>query len=170
MGVSMWWFLILIINSSYTANLAAFLTMERMGPNIDSAEALAKQSKIKYGLMAGGATETYFKNSNYSTYEKMWLQMQSSVPSVFEENNADGVKRVLTTKHQLYAFLMESSSIEYEVAKNCELKQVGGKLDLKSYGIAMPFSKLFLVKKKFQSENKFNFQTHHTDHKLTARC
>ncbi|XP_063925797.1 glutamate receptor ionotropic, kainate 2-like isoform X2 [Zophobas morio] len=48
MVTSMWWFFSLIMTSCYTANLAALLTMERMEPVIDSAEALAKQTKIKY--------------------------------------------------------------------------------------------------------------------------
>lgn len=140
-GVSMWWFFSLIMTSSYTANLAAFLTMDRMAPTIDSAEALVKQTKIKYGTVDGGSTQTFFKESNYTTYARMWTQMEGARPSVFEKTNADGVKRVLTTKNQLYAFLMESSQIEYEVQKNCDLKQVGGRLDSKSYGIAMPMSK-----------------------------
>lgn len=141
----MWWFLILIINSSYTANLAAFLTMERMGPTIDSAEALAKQTKIKYGTVEGGSTQSFFKESNYSTYKKMWMQMSTTRPTVFESNNADGVKRVINTKNQLYAFLMESSSIEYEVERNCDLKRVGNRLDSKGYGIAMPMSEFIRI-------------------------
>lgn len=131
----------MIMTSSYTANMAAFLTKERMGPTIDSAEALAKQTKIKYGTVEGGATQAFFRESNFSTYQRMWTQMQSSKPSVFEKSNADGVKRVQSTNNNLYAFLMESSSIEYEVQKNCDLKQVGAWLDNKQYGIAMPVSK-----------------------------
>ncbi|GJQ75980.1 hypothetical protein Trydic_g18034 [Trypoxylus dichotomus] len=138
MGISMWWFMILIISSSYTANLSAFLTTSRMGPTIDNAESLVKQNKIKYGVLSGGSTMSFFKNSNFSTYQKMWAQMSQAKPSVFVKDNAEGVKRVKTTKNQLYAFLMESSSIEYETERDCELKQVGGRLDSKGYGIAMP--------------------------------
>lgn len=112
-----------------------------MGPTIDSAEALAKQTKIKYGTLKDGSTEAFFKESNYSTYQKMWAQMSTTKPTVFEKDNKDGVKRVLTTKNQLYAFLMESSSLEYEVERNCDLKRVGNRLDSKGYGIAMPVSK-----------------------------
>lgn len=36
-----------------------------------------------------------------------------------------------------YAFLMESSSIEYMTERHCEVTQVGGLLDDKGYGIAM---------------------------------
>lgn len=40
-----------------------------------------------------------------------------------------------------YAYLMESTTIEYVVERNCDLTQVGGMLDSKGYGIAMPPSK-----------------------------
>lgn len=36
-----------------------------------------------------------------------------------------------------YAFFMESTSIEYETQRKCDLKQVGDLLDNKGYGIAM---------------------------------
>lgn len=144
MVVGLWWFFSLILTASYTANLAAFLTTERMGLTIESAEDLAKQTKIKYGTVSGGATSSFFKTSNFSTYQRMWSQMQGAEPKVFEDSNADGVKRVVSSK-RLYAFLMESSSIEYEVERNCDLMQVGPWLDVKGYGIAMPVSKcLFL--------------------------
>ena len=39
-----WWFFTLIIISSYTANLAAFLTVERMATPIEKADDLADQS------------------------------------------------------------------------------------------------------------------------------
>ncbi|GLV43978.1 Kainate-type ionotropic glutamate receptor subunit 1D [Carabus blaptoides fortunei] len=137
MVAGMWWIFSLIIYSSYTANLAAFLTNERMGPTIESAEDLAKQSKIKYGAVIGGSTLGFFKESNVSTYQRMWAAMESARPSVFTKSNSEGIERVSKGKGS-YAFLMESTSIEYEVAKNCELRQVGGLLDTKGYGIAMP--------------------------------
>lgn len=47
--------------SSYTANLAAFLTVERMDSPIENAEDLAKQTKIKYGALGGGSTAAFFR-------------------------------------------------------------------------------------------------------------
>lgn len=47
--------------SSYTANLAAFLTVERMTSPIENADDLAKQTEIKYGSQYGGSTMTFFK-------------------------------------------------------------------------------------------------------------
>uniref|UniRef100_A0A1I8FMY9 PBPe domain-containing protein n=1 Tax=Macrostomum lignano TaxID=282301 RepID=A0A1I8FMY9_9PLAT len=56
-----WWFFTLIMISSYTANLAAFLTVERMHSPIESVEDLARQTKIKYGTLASGSTYQFFK-------------------------------------------------------------------------------------------------------------
>ncbi|EDS27908.1 glutamate receptor [Culex quinquefasciatus] len=133
----MWWFFTLIMISSYTANLAAFLTVERMDSPIESAEDLAKQTKIKYGALRGGSTAAFFRDSNFSTYQRMWSFMEASRPSVFTASNIEGVERVVKGKGS-YAFLMESTSIEYVIERNCELTQVGGMLDSKGYGIAMP--------------------------------
>jgi len=61
MLAGMWWFFTLIMISSYTANLAAFLTAEKMDTPIKNVEDLAKQTKIKYGSVKGGSTSTFFR-------------------------------------------------------------------------------------------------------------
>ena len=58
---SSWWFFTLIIISSYTANLAAFLTIERMLTPISSADDLSKQTEIGYGCLDSGSTRDFFK-------------------------------------------------------------------------------------------------------------
>lgn len=58
-----WWFFTLIIISSYTANLAAFLTVERMITPIENAADLAEQTEIPYGTLEGGSTKTFFRVS-----------------------------------------------------------------------------------------------------------
>lgn len=61
---TIWWFFTLILISSYTANLAAFLTVERMITPIESVEDLAEQSKISYGTLDSGSTMTFFRVSS----------------------------------------------------------------------------------------------------------
>lgn len=141
---SMWWFFSLIMTSSYTANLAAFLTAEKSGPTLESAKDLTDQTKIKYGCMDGGSTQSFFRESTFPLYQKMWTQMSQSQPSVFADSNPDGVKRVQSTKNNLYAFLMESTQLEYETMTKCELKQVGSNLDSKFYAIAMPMGSSYV--------------------------
>lgn len=55
------WAFTLIIISSYTANLAAFLTVQRMDVPIESVDDLADQTAIEYGTMHGGSTMTFFQ-------------------------------------------------------------------------------------------------------------
>nr|WJJ63360.1 glutamate receptor ionotropic 2 [Pachyrhinus yasumatsui] len=137
-ATAMWWFFSLIMTSTYTANLAAFLTMQKKEDSINSVDDLANQNKIKYGVMTGGSTQTFFQYSNNSLYQKMWATMKNENPSTFEESNDKGVERVLSTKQSLYAFFMESPQIEYELERKCELKKIGQWLDSKNYGIGMP--------------------------------
>lgn len=58
-----WWFFTLIMISSYTANLAAFLTVERMVSPIESVDDLEGQTTIKYGLLYSGSTRAFFEVS-----------------------------------------------------------------------------------------------------------
>ncbi|XP_051576568.1 glutamate receptor ionotropic, kainate 3-like [Myxocyprinus asiaticus] len=130
-----WWFFTLIIISSYTANLAAFLTVERMDSPVDSADDLAKQTKIEYGVVKDGATMSFFKKSRVSTFEKMWAFMSSRQSTSFVKSIEDGIQRVLKSD---YSLLMESTTIEYVTRRNCNLTQVGGIIDSKGYGIGTP--------------------------------
>ncbi|XP_026643007.1 glutamate receptor ionotropic, kainate 1 isoform X6 [Microtus ochrogaster] len=153
-----WWFFTLIIISSYTANLAAFLTVERMESPIDSADDLAKQTKIEYGAVRDGSTMTFFKKSKISTYEKMWAFMSSRQQSALVKNSDEGIQRVLTTD---YALLMESTSIEYVTQRNCNLTQIGGLIDSKGYGVGTPIGspyrdKITIAILQLQEEGKLH--------------
>ncbi|XP_022915868.1 glutamate receptor ionotropic, kainate 2 isoform X4 [Onthophagus taurus] len=130
-----WWFFTLIIISSYTANLAAFLTVERMITPIESAQDLAEQTDIAYGTLSGGSTMTFFRDSKIGIYQKMWRFMEGKRSQVFVSTYDEGVNRVLQGN---YAFLMESTMLDYAVQRDCNLTQIGGLLDSKGYGIATP--------------------------------
>ncbi|XP_067407937.1 glutamate receptor 2 isoform X1 [Emydura macquarii macquarii] len=133
-----WWFFTLIIISSYTANLAAFLTVERMVSPIESAEDLSKQTEIAYGTLDSGSTKEFFRRSKIAVFDKMWTYMKSAEPSVFVRTTAEGVARVRKSKGK-YAYLLESTMNEYiEQRKPCDTMKVGGNLDSKGYGIATP--------------------------------
>ncbi|XP_024861552.1 glutamate receptor ionotropic, kainate 3 isoform X1 [Kryptolebias marmoratus] len=130
-----WWFFTLIIISSYTANLAAFLTVERMDSPVDSADDIAKQTKIEYGVVRDGATMAFFKKSKVSTFEKMWAFMSSRPRTSLVKSIEDGIQRVLKSD---YALITESTTIDYITRRNCNLTQVGGLIDSKGYGIGTP--------------------------------
>jgi len=67
------------------------------------------------------------------------LSVESGDPSdsVFVRSSEEGIGRVLRGN---YAFLMESTMIEYNMQKNCNLTQIGGLLDSKGYGIGTQIS------------------------------
>lgn len=54
------------------------------------------------------------------------------------KTNEEGLKRI---QSENYAYIMESTSIEYLTERSCDVSAVGGLLDDKGYGIAMQKSK-----------------------------
>nr|CDJ91574.1 Glutamate receptor and Ionotropic glutamate receptor domain containing protein [Haemonchus contortus] len=130
-----WWMFTQILISSYTAQLAAFLTVERMTTPIESTADLASQQKIRYGTLKSGSTMDFFRESRIPIYERMWSIMESSSPTVFVNSSKEGIARV---KAGNYAYMMESSMVEYYMERDCQLQSIGGLLDSKGYGIALP--------------------------------
>ncbi len=64
--------------------------------------------------------------------------MSTTEPSVFVNSTKEGIERV---KQGNYAYLLESTMNQYTTARICELRQVGGLLDSKGYGIGTPRGK-----------------------------
>ncbi|XP_067113768.1 glutamate receptor ionotropic, kainate 4-like [Osmerus mordax] len=146
------WFFTLIIVSSYTANPAAFLTVQRMEAPIESVDDLADHTTIEYGTMQGGSTMTFFQ---VRSYQRMWNFMHSKQPSVFVKSTEEGIDRALNSN---YAYLLESTMNEYH-HRNCNLTQIGGLLDSKGYGLGMPLGSVYrdeidLAILKLQEDNR----------------
>ena len=73
-----WYLFAMLIIASYTANLAAFLTVETLERPIKSAEDLAHQTEIKYGVLGGGSTMRFFEKSTHATYKILWDFMKGN--------------------------------------------------------------------------------------------
>lgn len=71
-----------------------------------------------------------------STHDR---SLQKDERGVFVKTTQEGIDKVLRGD---YAFLMESTMIDYNIQRNCELMQVGGLLDSKGYGIGTQISKV----------------------------
>ncbi|GIY91296.1 glutamate receptor 4 [Caerostris extrusa] len=108
---SVWWFFTLIIISSYTANLAAFLTVERMVTPINSADDLVKQTEVEYGTLRFSSTEEFFKRSKINVYARMW-EFMNSRKHVFVPSYEEGIRK----------------------RQPCDTMKVGRNLDAKGYG------------------------------------
>ncbi|XP_054275733.1 glutamate receptor 1-like [Macrosteles quadrilineatus] len=134
---SVWWFFTLILISSYTANLAAFLTVERMVTPINSPEDLASQTEVQYGTLYHGSTWDFFRRSQITLYSKMW-EFMNSRKNVFVKTYDEGIQRVRQSKGK-YALLIESPKNEYTNEREpCDTMKVGRNFDSKGFGVATP--------------------------------
>jgi glutamate receptor, ionotropic, invertebrate len=136
----MWWFFTLIMVSSYTANLAAFLTIENPLPLIEKVEDLIEnKNNLQFGTKKDGATKNFFKGIegiDDDSYKKKLFAVMNDTKNKdwFVEGNEEGLEKA---KKGRYVYFAESSVIEYYIERHCEVTQVGGTLDEKGYGIAM---------------------------------
>ena len=67
--------------------------------------------------------------------------MSKNADDLLTNSNQEGIDKVLLEQGG-YAFFMESTTIEYVIERYCQLQQVGGLLDSKSYGVAVQQGKI----------------------------
>lgn len=80
------------------------------------------------------AVDLVLQDSSHEPYEIMYNYMKTHAGEMLMKSNEEGLWKV---QHENYAYLMESTSIEYITQRYCNVTQIGGLLDAKSYGIAM---------------------------------
>ncbi|KAK1881412.1 Glutamate receptor ionotropic delta-1 [Dissostichus eleginoides] len=136
-----WWLFTLIVCSSYTANLAAYLTVSRMDHAIRSFQDLARQMEVDYGTVRDSAVYDYFRNKGTNPLEQdsTTLRVQPS----------EGIRKA---KKGPYAFLWDLAVLEYAALTDddCTITVSGNRFSSKGYGIAMqhgsPYRDLFSQK------------------------
>jgi len=89
-----WWFVGLILVSSYTANLAAFLTVTKIDTPIKTVADLAAQRQIKYGTVKNTYAASMFSKSQLPIFQKMWQFMDVLNPDSMVDNTTEGIRRV----------------------------------------------------------------------------
>lgn len=132
---SAWWFFALILISSYTANLAAFLTVKKINTPIKSVTDLALQTKIKYGTVKSSGVMSFFKNTNIEHFAKMWAQMSELEPDSMVDNTTMGFNKV---KEGDYAFFWDTTVNKYQTIIDCDFMEIGPPFDPKGFGIGVP--------------------------------
>ncbi|KAK2574078.1 Glutamate receptor 2 [Acropora cervicornis] len=127
------WFFILILISTYTANLAAFFTIKRTVATINSLEELENQTEFQYGVLDNGSVQTFFKTSEDPLYTRMFLHMRDHKTAV--KSTAEGIRKARTEK---YAYITEKPYLEYyDQQKPCNTRLLNNLLQAKGYGIAL---------------------------------
>uniref|UniRef100_A0A673HCR5 Glutamate receptor, ionotropic, delta 1b n=1 Tax=Sinocyclocheilus rhinocerous TaxID=307959 RepID=A0A673HCR5_9TELE len=138
-----WWLFTLIVCSSYTANLAAFLTVSRMDNTIRTFQDLARQMDYSYGTVRDSAVYDYFraKGTNPleqdSTYAELWRTISKNNGQDFSVSSpSEGIRKA---KKGPYAFLWDMAVVEYAALTDddCTVTVAGNSMSSKGYGIAM---------------------------------
>ena len=132
---AIWWLFALLMVSSYTANLAAFLTVKKIQPPIATTTDLAGQTKIKFGTVMNSGVEGFFKNTRIPAFAEMWTLMDEIFPDSMVNTTEQGLARV---KEGNYAFLWDSTVTSYVAAVDCDFTEIGPPVDPKGFGIGVP--------------------------------
>nr|QMS80359.1 ionotropic receptor [Histia rhodope] len=163
--VAAYWLFVVLMLATFTANLAAFLTVERMQTPVSSLEQLARQSRINYTVVEGSSIHQYFINMKFAedTLYRVWKEITLNATSdqaqyrvwdypireqyghILLAINASGpVPDARTGFRQVeehldadFAFIHDSAEIKYEVTKNCNLTEVGEVFAEQPYAIAV---------------------------------
>ncbi|XP_029311804.1 glutamate receptor ionotropic, delta-1-like [Cottoperca gobio] len=151
-----WWLFTLIVCSSYTANLAAYLTVSRMDHAIRSFQDLARQMDVDYGTVRDSAVYDYFRNKGTnpleqdSTYAELWRTISKNNGMDYSVSSpSEGIRKA---KKSPYAFLWDMAVLEYAALTDddCTITVSGNSMSSKGYGIAMqhgsPYRDLFSQK------------------------
>ncbi|KAH8386835.1 hypothetical protein KR093_002841, partial [Drosophila rubida] len=163
--VAAYWLFVVLMLATFTANLAAFLTVERMQAPVQSLEQLARQSRINYTVVENSDTHHYFMNMKFAedTLYRMWKEMALNASRDFRKfriwdypikeqyghillainsskpvrNASEGFANVDAHGNADYAFIHDSAEIKYEVTRNCNLTEVGEVFAEQPYAVAV---------------------------------
>ncbi|GAB6030252.1 Glutamate [NMDA] receptor subunit 1 [Chamberlinius hualienensis] len=122
----------MIIVASYTANLAAFLVLERPETSlsgINDARLRNPMENFTYATVKGSSVDMYFRRQ--VELSNMYRTMEGNNYNTAEE----AIAAVKIGK--LKAFIWDSSRLEYEAAQDCELVTAGELFGRSGYGIAL---------------------------------
>lgn len=148
--------------STFTANMAAFLTASRLSTDISSLADLARQSDIRYSVVAGSEEVSYFRRMsliekkfglmwrdmnlgstkwdtvpvwNYplgETYTTLWTSIQNT--GLFNSTQ-DGVNRMKADDN--FMLITESPVVKYYASLDCELFSIGDSFSKRPYAFAL---------------------------------
>ncbi|XP_033217570.1 ionotropic receptor 25a isoform X2 [Belonocnema kinseyi] len=163
--VAAYWLFVVLMLATFTANLAAFLTVERMQSPVQSLEQLARQSRINYTVLNNSSIHQYFINMKnaedklYNVWKELTLNSTSdqveyrvwdypikeqyghilqAITQVGPVNTTEeGFNKVLESKESVFAFIHDSQEIRYRVTLNCSLTEVGEVFAEQPYAIAV---------------------------------
>ncbi|XP_026209766.1 glutamate receptor ionotropic, delta-1 [Anabas testudineus] len=151
-----WWLFTLIVCSSYTANLAAYLTVSRMDNAVRSFQDLSKQVDLVYGTVRDSAVYEHFRAKGTNpleqdnTFAELWKIINKN--NGFENSVSSPSEGIKKAKRESYAFLWDMAVVEYAALTDddCTLIVAGNGMSTRGYGMALqhgsPYRDLFSQK------------------------
>ncbi|XP_053696942.1 glutamate [NMDA] receptor subunit 1 [Sabethes cyaneus] len=122
----------MIIVASYTANLAAFLVLERPKTKlsgINDARLRNTMENLTCATVKGSAVDMYFRRQ---------VELSNMYRTMEANNYATAEQAIQDVKDgKLMAFIWDSSRLEYEASKDCELVTAGELFGRSGYGIGL---------------------------------
>ena len=103
----------MIFIATYTANLAAFLTFNRMQVTIKSVEQLGAQMEVSYGTVRDSPIEEFFQDSILPSYNAMYQFMEARGTLLTSETEA-----IQKVKNENFGFIFDSLFLVRETFKN----------------------------------------------------
>lgn len=163
--VAAYWLFVVLMLATFTANLAAFLTVERMQTPVQSLEQLARQSRINYTVLQKSDTYNYFHNMKkaeetlFKTWKEITLNSSNDNPEyrVWDYPIKEQYSHILTSIEQSgllksaeegftkvndliaadFAFIHDSAEIKYMISRNCNFTEVGEVFAEQPYALAV---------------------------------
>ncbi|XP_064649607.1 glutamate receptor 4-like [Lineus longissimus] len=134
---AIWWSFSIIFLATYIMALVS--TQARVmfavpSLKVRALDDLLKQPHMTVGCISGGSTMNFFRTSKIPIYLRIWDKMEKDVGS-FVNTTSVAIQRV---RKGGYAYLGESTLVDYAVRHSCDLVKVGGHLDSKSFALATP--------------------------------
>ncbi|KAM7521333.1 hypothetical protein LguiB_020295 [Lonicera macranthoides] len=129
MVLIIWLFVVLIVNSSYTASLTSILTVQQLSSNIKGIETL-KQSDEPIGFQVGSFAENYL-------IEEIGISKSRLVPLGSPEAYASALQKG-PEKGGVAAVVDESAYVELFLSSQCKFRIVGREFTKSGWGFAFP--------------------------------
>lgn len=176
----------------FTANLSAFLTVERMKLPLRSLEELSKQRKIKLLVQKNGSAHKYFERmceieteifdvyketvllpgddkKEFQTWDYpikyMYRDLVDGINSIPQMEDLDDILEMVK-KSSTIAFAHDSAKVEYDLTQNCNLTTIGEVFARQPIAVAIQSGSYL---KEELSEAMFILQESHLFEFLTAK-
>ncbi|XP_074655670.1 glutamate receptor ionotropic, kainate 2-like [Tubulanus polymorphus] len=139
-AASAWWFGTLIITATYTANLAAFLTIKSSPETIHSIDDLMRRTDIKYSTVNDSQPHLFFDTAERYPYRQIGDNMRKE--GLYFSNTAEAIAYT-DQQNGSFAFLYDLPVLNYWKGQRCRLQVVENGFAGVGYGFPLPKGSIY---------------------------